>query len=352
MKRGTTDYSLVIGVNKPKGMTSHDVVNRVRKAFGERRVGHTGTLDPLAEGVLPICVGPATRLDPYLTGHDKTYVVRIAFGMSTETDDAEGRVLRCGPVPSQLEDESFAELYLATLIGHHKQLPPVYSAIKVDGKKSYEAARKGNIIDLAPRDIEVRSARLVGMGRGYAMPGITGDAAEAESELCDLPWWDVEFCVSKGTYIRSLARDAGIALDCPAHVAALKRTKAGALSLDECVMLEALDRERERAAIDPVRLLGFRFAYADGQLATRILNGGVLKPAELQLYVQRRARAAQETCACTAGVCQSCEPPEDGELVSVILENRLVALYRFDAGKNSWRAACVFQKGVSRGFCA
>lgn len=351
MKRGTTDYSLVFGVNKPRGMSSHDVVNRVRRVFGERRVGHTGTLDPLAEGVLPICVGPATRLDPYLTGHDKTYVVRIAFGASTDTDDAEGRILRRGQVPSQLEDKAFADLYLASLVGHHKQLPPVYSAIKVDGKKSYEAARKGNIINLEPRDIEIYSAHLLKIGNGYSLPGGCGDAGGQSQEMCDLPWWDVEFRVSKGTYIRSLARDAGIALGCPAHVAMLKRTKVGELLLDECVSLEVLGEERERAALDPVRLLGFRFAFADGALAQRIGNGAALKAEELQLYMWRKSRAALELCACTTGVCESPWEPDDGELVSVIAENKLVALYRFCGDGRSWRSACVFQKGVSRGIC-
>lgn len=351
MKRGSTDYSLVIGVNKPAGMSSHDVVNRVRRVFGERRVGHTGTLDPMAEGVLPVCVGPATRLDPYLTGHDKTYRVRIAFGISTTTDDAEGEILRRGDVPAELEDRAFAELFIAQQIGKRNQLPPAYSAIKVNGKKAYEAARQGTIIDLTPREIEVIDARLIAIGRGFALPAGASDAGSDGSAIVDLPWWDVEFRVSKGTYIRSLARDAGVALGCPAHVAALQRTVAGSLSLDECVTLEALEAEREAAALDPVKLLGFRFAFADGSLAARIANGAQLRPDELSLFVRRRTSAAMELCACTAGVRESCEGPQDGEIVSIISENKLVALYSFDAAKDVWRVACVFQKGVSRGSC-
>ena len=351
MKRGSTDYCLVLGIDNPAGMSSHDVVNRVRRVFGERRVGHTGTLDPMAEGVLPVCVGPATRLDPYLTGHDKTYRVRIAFGIGTTTDDAEGEILRRGEVPCELEDPAFAELFVAQQVGKRKQLPPAYSAIKVNGKKAYEAARQGAIIDLTPRDIEVIEARLVGMGRGYAIPG-AGEPAEGQArDTVDLPWWDVEFRVSKGTYIRSLARDAGVSLGCPAHVAALRRTVAGSLSLDECVSLETLEREREAAALDPVRLLGFRFAFADGPLAGRIANGVQLRADELKLFVRRRASSALEMCACTAGVRESCEPAVDGELVSVVCENKLSALYAFNSAKNAWRAACVFQKGVSRGSC-
>lgn len=345
MKRGSTDFCLILGVDKPRGMSSHDVVNRVRRVFGERRVGHTGTLDPLAEGVLPICVGPATRLDPYMTGHDKTYIVRIAFGMGTATDDSEGGVVRTGEPSARLEDRTFAESFVTGLIGKRKQLPPAYSAVKVNGQKAYDAARKGHIIDLTPRDIEVLDARLLEMGRGYPRPGSDG------GDIVDLPWWDVEFSVSKGTYIRSLARDAGVSLGCPAHVAALKRIRSGALSLDECVSLDALETERERAALDPVRLLGFRFAYADGALAGRIANGAILRKDELPLFVRRKSAAAIEMCACTAGVCESVEEPSDGEMASVVVANKLAALYSYDAGSQRWRAACVFQKGVSRGSC-
>ena len=390
MKRGTTDYSLVVGIDKPRGMTSHDVVNRVRRIFGERRVGHTGTLDPLAEGVLPVCVGPATRLGAYLTGHDKRYRVRIAFGVATETDDSEGTILRRGDIPREIEDPGFAELFVSTLVGKRKQLPPVYSAVKVDGKKSYEAARKGNVIDLTPRDIEVFEARLIGMGRGYPLPGSGRDAAaaapgavladpaamdpaadpaatadpaaaqqadpgsvrgEGAGPWCDLPWWDVEFHVSKGTYIRSLARDAGNALGCPAHVCALKRTRSGLLDLEDCVTLETLEEVRERAALDPIRLLGLRFAYADGPLSAAVANGAALRADEVELFVRRRAGALAEMCACTAGVVRSCEPVSDGESIAVISENKLAALYEYDGGKRLWRARCVFQKGVLRGSC-
>ena len=135
-KRGTTDLSLMVAVDKPSGMTSHDVVNRVRRIFGERRVGHTGTLDPLASGVLPVCIGPATRLDNYLVGHAKSYVVSVIFGAATDTDDAEGEVIRTGDVPEEVFDPFFATTFVAGLVGKSKQLPPVYSAIKVAGTKA------------------------------------------------------------------------------------------------------------------------------------------------------------------------------------------------------------------------
>ena len=120
MKRGESGLSLVVGVDKPSGMTSHDVVNRCRRIFGEKRVGHTGTLDPLASGVLPICIGPATRLGAYLTGHDKAYRATIAFGVGTDTDDCEGTVTRTGQAPVEAGDRSFAEQMVAQMLGPQK----------------------------------------------------------------------------------------------------------------------------------------------------------------------------------------------------------------------------------------
>lgn len=334
MKRGTSGLSLVVGVNKPAGMTSHDVVGRCRAIFGERRVGHTGTLDPLATGALLLCVGPATRLDAYLAGHDKRYRVRIAFGAATTTDDAQGEVTVRADVPGQVLDPAFAARFVKSLEGPSKQLPPVYSALKVDGRKACDEARAGRVIDLAPRDIEVYSAELLAVN-------------EAEGD--GLSSWDVAFHVSKGTYIRALARDAGNMLGCPAHVAALERTRAGALDLAECVTLERLAEMGPAAALDPVRLLGFRFAYADGALAAAVANGAPLPAGDCTLYEQRRPGPAAQMCACTSGVCESAEPPAQGELVSMITENRLAAIYGFDAERGRFAARCVFQTGVSRG---
>lgn len=334
MKRGSSGLSLVVGVNKPAHMSSHDVVNRCRWIFDERRVGHTGTLDPMATGVLPICIGPATRLGTFLTGHDKQYRVTIAFGVGTDTDDAEGSVVRTGEIPACVYDPTFAASFVAGLVGARKQMPPAYSAIKVNGKKSYEAARAGNIIDLAPRAIEVYEARLVGMHEG------AGDV---------LPTWDVEFHVSKGTYIRALARDAGIALGCPAHVAALERTQLGTLLLEECVSLETLAELKDRAALDPVTLLGERFAYAQGDLAAKVRNGVSIPVEQLELFERRKVTIEAELCACTAGVRESSEHPCDEELIAIISDNKLVAQYAFDEQQALFQARCVFQTGVSRG---
>lgn len=335
-KRGQSGLSLVVGVDKPSGMTSHDVVSRCRRIFGEKRVGHTGTLDPLASGVLPVCVGPATRLDAYMTGHDKRYVVRVVFGAATDTDDCEGEVIREAPVPDEVFDPFFAEVFVSSLVGRQKQLPPVYSAIKVDGVKACDAARRGCIISLEPRDIEVHEAQLI------AVNGADGSEA---------PSWDVAFHVSAGTYIRALARDMGQGLGTCAHVGSLRRTSAGPVTLSECVSLEALEELGERAALDPVRLLGYRFVFSDDAIDRLVANGNPLPERLVTLCERRSASAALEMCACTTGVRESCEPPRDGEPVCVIAENKLVALYAFDAASGRYKTRCVFQTGVSRGSC-
>lgn len=332
MKRGQSGRCFLVGIDKPSGMSSHDVVNACRHAFGERRVGHTGTLDPLASGVLPICVGAATRLDQYLTGHDKTYEVDIRFGVGTDTDDAAGEVVKRGAPARALFDEGVAETYLRSIIGPQKQLPPVYSAIKVQGKRAYAAAREGAIIDLAPRDIVVHDARLVRI-------------AEAPDSFD--PVWTVSFSVSKGTYIRSLARDAGIALGCPAHVAALRRTRCGSVSLDDCMPLDAIGSV-EPALLDPVKVLGLRFAFCAGEVAAKLGNGMSLRADAVELFEYRAARAMRG-CACTSGVVASCAPARDGERVCMIADNRLKAIYRYDAARRGLRPDCVFQVGVQRG---
>ncbi|WP_172136695.1 tRNA pseudouridine(55) synthase TruB [Adlercreutzia sp. ZJ473] len=334
MRRGESGLCLVVGVDKPSGMSSHDVVNRCRRIFGERRVGHTGTLDPLASGVLPICVGPATRLDAYLTGHDKRYVVRVAFGAATDTDDAQGEVIRTSPVPDEVLDPFFAASFVSSLVGASKQLPPVYSAIKVNGRKACDEARRGNIISMEPRDIEVYAAELRGV---YG-----ADASEP-------PAWEIAFHVSKGTYIRSLARDIGAALGCAAHVGSLRRTSVGNLTLDECVSLETLAEVGTRAALDPVRLLGLRFAFADAAVERAVANGNQLPKDALALCERRFGPSALEMCACTAGVRESCEDVRPGELVAVVAGNKLAGIYEYDGASRRYKTRCVFQTGVSRG---
>ncbi len=331
MKRGESGLSLLVGVDKPQGLSSHDAVNRCRRIFGERRVGHTGTLDPLATGVLPVCIGPATRLDRYMTGHDKVYRVTMRFGSETDTDDAEGEVLRTAPCPPDVLEGGFAASYIEGLVGEHLQVPPRYSAIKIEGRKAYELARKGAEAALEPRPIRILEARL--LGRAPALDG-----------SCE---WTAEFAVSKGTYIRSLVRDIGRELGCFAHVTALRRTASGSLGLEYCHGLDTLEDLGPQAALDPVRFLGLRYAFGD-DAASAILNGAAIDGAALALCEPLGADPAPCAC-CGSGVVPSAEPPQPGEAVAVVLENRLKAIYRYDAASGRYRTDCVFSQPVVRG---
>jgi tRNA pseudouridine55 synthase len=341
MKRGSTNLSFVVGIDKPVGLTSHDVVNRCRRIFGEKRIGHTGTLDPMASGAMAVCVGPATKLSNYLTFHDKAYLARIVFGAATDTDDAEGAVVRTAEVPQGLSEYEHAQSVLAGLLGKQNQLPPAYSAIKVGGVKSYEAARKGAVIDLRPREIEVMKADLAFIGR---------DEAGAL-------FWDVRFEVSAGTYIRSLARDLGIANGTCAHLGALRRVRSGRLSVGECVSLESLEENPTIGRLDPVRLLGARFVAVQeaepGKLLKRIANGGQVELGEVSLLEYADfadgGRGYDDYSRCTPNVMRSTRPLEDGEIVSILHENKLVALYKHDAGSGILRSCCGFAQGVTRG---
>ncbi|MDO4443836.1 MAG: tRNA pseudouridine(55) synthase TruB [Slackia sp.] len=333
MKRGQSGISCIVGVDKPQGMSSHDVVNACRRIFGERRVGHTGTLDPLATGALCVCVGPAARLDAYMTNHDKTYDVRIAFGVATDTDDAAGEPVHICDVPSCVCDVEFARDYVASLIGRHKQLPPAYSAIKRDGVKAYEAARAGNVVKLEPRDIEIYDAVLLDLERDH-------DA--------DVLYWDVRLSVSKGTYIRSIARDTGRALKTAAHVAKLRRLQAGALDVTDCLSLEALEQRGLDAAIDPVFLLGYRMAFLDEGQAAAVRNGAFLPTAALTLFDAPR-RFDDADCGPMRGAHKSDAPLADGEVISLVFGNELVALYTIRLKQGDARPCCVFSQGVIRG---
>lgn len=246
MRRGTSAINALLAVDKPCGMTSHDVVSRVRRALGERRVGHAGTLDPDASGVMVVGVGQATKLLGMLTLDRKCYRARIEFGSQTATDDAEGEVIATSAVPPELFDAAFAARAVAGLVGEHEQMPPAYSAISVGGKRAYALAREGKEVKLSSRHVIIHEASLL---------SVTGDGT-AESPLV----WECDFDVSKGTYIRSIARDLGLALGTHAHLCGLRRTSAGMVGIADCVSLDELsERGRDLMAdhaLDPVACLG------------------------------------------------------------------------------------------------
>jgi tRNA pseudouridine55 synthase len=211
----------VLVVDKPVGLTSHDVVQIIRRGTGIRRAGHTGTLDPRASGVLVILIGPAVRLSEYVSASDKRYQATIRLGASTETYDAEGQPIsypNAASVLASLTEDKFEEI-LQRYVGEFEQTPPAYSAVKVDGKKAYESAREGEEVELEPRKINVYSLDLL----EWAPPEVVVDV----------------FC-SSGTYVRSLANELGEALGVGAHLVGLRRTKSGRFTLRDAISLRRL----------------------------------------------------------------------------------------------------------------
>lgn len=207
----------IILINKPQGMTSHDVVNRVRRIMHTKKVGHCGTLDPLATGVLVVGVNKATKALQFLMSEEKQYRATLKLGISTDTYDSEGKVLETKP----FDGYHHLEETLASFIGHSMQQPPMYSAIKVNGKKLYEYAREGIEVEVPKRPITIHSLKLVEVH---------------DDEIT------VDVDCSKGTYIRSLCVDIGKALGYPAHMTALVRTQSGHFSLEQCITLEDLEK--------------------------------------------------------------------------------------------------------------
>jgi tRNA pseudouridine55 synthase len=205
----------ILLVDKPQGWTSHDVVAKARGLTQQRKIGHTGTLDPMATGLLVLCLGDATRLVEYMSRHDKGYEGLITLGVTTDTDDAEGTPTGQGSVPVITAAE-LADLE-ARFTGELLQRPPAYSAVKVAGKRAYAVARGGGTVELAERPVQVHSLRLTAV----ASDGLS-----------------ISVRCGPGTYIRSLARDIGEALGCGAHLSALRRTRVGLFDLDSACSLE------------------------------------------------------------------------------------------------------------------
>ncbi len=212
----------IIIINKTKGCTSHDVVYKIKKMLN-KKVGHTGTLDPMAEGVLPILIGKGTQLSKYLINHDKKYIVELQLGIKTDTADSEGKIIEEKTVnKTKLSKENITNV-LQTFIGKQEQIPPIYSAIKVNGKKLYEYARKGQEVELKPRQIEIYDIKLI----DYSM-----DEKQIKFEV---------FC-GKGTYIRSLCEDIATKFETVGYMKSLKRTQVGNFKIDNSITIEELKK--------------------------------------------------------------------------------------------------------------
>ena len=225
-----------LNVYKPQGKTSHDVVAILRRTTKIKQIGHTGTLDPFAEGVLPICIGKATRLIEYLDD-DKAYIGTVQLGQATTTYDTEGEIVNTSDKKVNLED---IEAILPKFSGEIEQYPPIYSAIKVKGKKLYEYAREGLDVKIEPKNVSIYKLEIVEFDK--------------EKQTVDL---HIE--CSKGTYIRSIANDIGEHLGCYGHLIKLVRTKAGLFNIDKSLYLEELDsiENIQKNLINPIEYLNY-----------------------------------------------------------------------------------------------
>ena len=215
----------IILINKQKNCTSHDVVNKIKHMFNEK-VGHTGTLDPNATGLLPILIGQGTKLSYYLINHDKEYEVTLQLGIKTDTADGEGKVVEEQNVDKAILEESNVETILKSFIGKQLQTPPMYSAIKLNGKKLYEYARKNIQVDVKPREIEV-----------YDISRTSVDRAK----------FQIQFTVkcSKGTYIRSLCEDIAKKMGTIGYMKELNRTKVGIFDIENSITIEELEENKD-----------------------------------------------------------------------------------------------------------
>lgn len=253
----------VIVIDKPEGLTSFDVVARARRRFGTRRIGHTGTLDPMATGVLPLCVGEATRIAQFLTCDDKAYEAELALGASTDTQDRTGQIIATAPVPSL--GKADLERALDAFRGEIDQVPPMFSAIRVNGERLHTLARRGESIERPARRVTIHGLDL-----------LEHDGARLRLRIA----------CSKGTYVRALVHDLGESLGCHAHLTALRRLRAGHFAIEDATPLATLDSLTDEALAE--RLISERDALAtqpeillDEATARRVRHGQKLLFADI-----------------------------------------------------------------------
>lgn len=273
----------ILNINKPTGMTSHDVVAKVRKLLKQRRVGHAGTLDPAASGVLPICIGHATRVAEYLSESGKAYRATIIFGAVTDTYDSEGTIVRT----ASTENLTCAtiEAMLPAMLGQQMQVPPRFSAIKLQGQPAYKRARAGEEVALEARPITIYQLAIINW------------------QPSNLPTLTLAIECSKGTYIRSLAYDLGEKLGCGAYLGALVRTRSGPFTLAESITLEQLAQAAEQGTIEQhlypadKALEQYPMLVLDEAATERVRHGNAFRVEEKldNIYEQRLARVYDDT---------------------------------------------------------
>ncbi len=249
----------IINVYKPVGMTSHDVVYRIRRISGIKKVGHTGTLDPDAQGVLPICIGKATRAADMLTFSDKRYTAVLRLGITTDTQDMGGKILNTS---TDIPNEEKILLAVRGFVGKIKQIPPMYSAIKVKGKKLYTLARAGIEIEREPREITIYEINIL---------SIEGDRAELDVKC------------SKGTYIRTLCHDIGQSLGCGGCMEGLVRTQSSVFTADNAVTLEKLEADGIEKHLIPVdEMFDYEKVSVFGDDERKVVNGNAVNMDSIQ----------------------------------------------------------------------
>ncbi len=251
----------VINIYKEQGYTSHDVVAKVRKILNCKRVGHTGTLDPDAEGVLPICVGKATKIAEYLSDEWKFYQAEVTLGIVTTTEDISGEILETKQV--DFNENNIKEV-VYSFKGEYMQTPPMYSAIKINGERLYKLAREGKTIDRSPRKVEIKSIDII--------------------EFLPPNRFKINVTCSKGTYIRTLCSDIGQKLNCGACMSALVRTKVASLELSNSINLESLKQYKENQDLDSILIkiedilskFNFSKVYTKKSVFKNLCNGNVI----------------------------------------------------------------------------
>jgi tRNA pseudouridine55 synthase len=256
----------VLLVNKPKGMTSHDCVQKIRKLLRIKKIGHTGTLDPEVSGVLPICIGKATKIAEYLTGTEKTYEGEVTLGFSTTTEDATGDIVERQSIDRVILKQEIEKIF-KQLTGDIEQTPPMYSAVKVKGKRLYEYAREGIEVERPTRKVTIFDLQLLDDREEYIGEEIS---------------FRFKVTCSKGTYIRTLAVMIGEKLGYPAHMSDLIRTASGHFTIDQCLNLDEIEKKWEKGIlIDDLISIENALSHLpkmiiNDKLAEKVKNGAVL----------------------------------------------------------------------------
>lgn len=293
------EKSGIIVINKEIQMTSHDAVNRVRKIFNTKKVGHLGTLDPLASGVLVICLNEATKLVQFIENYDKEYIATICLGKSTTTYDLEGEVTETKKVT--FLDEKDVDMALASFLGMSKQEPPIYSAVKVKGRKLYDYARNKIDVIIPSKDIMVYDIKRLSKIR----------------YVDDLAYFDFKIKVSSGTYIRSICHDLGKRLGLPAVMTGLIRTMVGPFKLEEASTLQQLEKG-EYQLYSMLEALKERPLIDDEKIAKKAFHGHLINYQDVTKYYKGERR------------------------IVIINKDKLIAIYELDVDNNFYKAVRVW----------